>query len=259
MRSVLGLLALAACGRVGFDPRGDATSVPIGHDEDGDGVADVEDVCPHLADSQRDGDGDRVGDACDPNPVDPRDTIARFATMVPGDQPLTTTLTSANFVQRDDSLELVDLAQSGDAHLEMPLVVGDVRLAIGFDIVDRIDPASQNQFAIALRHAVPFYYVEINESLTEQPMWHYAAITFWNGVEYSSGDARDLATIVHPGAVFFQTTQRVGGGVKFDVSWPGEPYVAEVMDGVYQGGDSVEININNLYVEIRWLIVITSS
>lgn len=36
------------------------------------------DVCPHVADDGADRDGDQVGDACDPNPDDPREHVAFF-------------------------------------------------------------------------------------------------------------------------------------------------------------------------------------
>ncbi|HEY5922118.1 MAG TPA: hypothetical protein VIV11_10630 [Kofleriaceae bacterium] len=255
MRRAVLLIAVAACGRVGFDP------LDLGHDEDEDGIADTDDVCPHVPDAQADGDGDRVGDACDPNATEPRDRISLFATMRSGDQPLNPTFTTGTFEQRDDSLELVGVDPNGhvSAHLEMPLVVGDVRLAIGFDVIDRIDPTPQNQFAVGIKQGLPFYYVELNESVIELPPYHLASITGWDGTIFFAGDARDLVSNLHPGPVFFQTTQRVGTGVRFEVAWPDEPYVAEVLDAIYQGGTELEININNIHVEIRWLCVITSS
>jgi hypothetical protein len=89
--------ALAACGRFRFDgapdaathdsdPTGDGSSVDtfvcVGgslHDEDGDGVRDACDTCPHVSDpAQADLDGDRVGDACDPEPNNPRQQIVLF-------------------------------------------------------------------------------------------------------------------------------------------------------------------------------------
>jgi hypothetical protein len=100
---------LVACGRFGFGDsrkRVDASSVgtddggpedsatddgasPIAdaflcvggtaHDEDGDGIRDACDVCPHISDvGQADGDGDRVGDACDPEPTIGRQQIVVF-------------------------------------------------------------------------------------------------------------------------------------------------------------------------------------
>ena len=90
------VLLLAAC-RISFDARSDGAvddgptddsngdvaavcrDVPTGHDEDGDGVDDGCDVCPHVADqNQLDSDGDRVGEACDPEPMQPRQQIVLF-------------------------------------------------------------------------------------------------------------------------------------------------------------------------------------
>ncbi|MDB4956857.1 MAG: repeat domain protein [Myxococcales bacterium] len=77
---------VSACGRVGFDGAGgdgSAPCFPAGHDEDGDGVDDACDVCPHVPDpTQLDTDGDRVGDACDPEPMLPRQHIVLFDPFV---------------------------------------------------------------------------------------------------------------------------------------------------------------------------------
>jgi hypothetical protein len=92
---------LGGCGRIGFGAfgapgdvtdgalgdgtvRGDAPASgvcanPTGHDEDGDGIDDACDGCPHIADpTQPDADGDGVDDACDPNPTTPGDSIVFF-------------------------------------------------------------------------------------------------------------------------------------------------------------------------------------
>jgi hypothetical protein len=95
------LLLLAGCGRFGFDPSGggpgdgspsdgdgamiipDAPECPtVVHDEDADGVDDACDFCPHVAGPQLDGDGDRVGDICDPEPGIPRQQIMLFDPFV---------------------------------------------------------------------------------------------------------------------------------------------------------------------------------
>lgn len=56
-----------------------AGCVGNGHDEDLDGIDDNCDDCPADPNpGQADGDGDRVGDACDPSPGSPGDTILLF-------------------------------------------------------------------------------------------------------------------------------------------------------------------------------------
>ncbi len=82
---VLGLSA--GCGRFHFGELADATGAsscsPSGHDEDGDGIDDACDTCPHVADpDQLDTDGDQVGDACDPEPTIPRQRIVLFDPFV---------------------------------------------------------------------------------------------------------------------------------------------------------------------------------
>ena len=87
----LAVITLAACGRFGFAPHGDAAAdvtdavdarpcSPVGHDEDADGFDDACDACPHLADDQTDSDGDGIGDACDPDPG-VADTLEMFDPM----------------------------------------------------------------------------------------------------------------------------------------------------------------------------------
>ena len=86
MRWFVLLGMLAGCGRIGFGagesgavdgavdgtsadgPRVDArVCAMVGNDDDGDGLTDDCDPCPHLAGTAADADGDGVGDACDPS------------------------------------------------------------------------------------------------------------------------------------------------------------------------------------------------
>ncbi len=79
MRALAVLGLLAGCGRLGFGETTDggtsdgarrdaAACVGSGNDDDGDGLVDACDPCPHLAGTAADADGDGVGDACDPSP-----------------------------------------------------------------------------------------------------------------------------------------------------------------------------------------------
>ncbi len=80
IRALFALLALTGCGRVGFGTANDASPDACGsHDEDSDGVPDCADHCPHVSDPlQPDGDGDGVGDGCDPHPTVARDHLVHF-------------------------------------------------------------------------------------------------------------------------------------------------------------------------------------
>jgi hypothetical protein len=102
---------VAGCGRIGFglDPTFDAGScVPVGHDEDADGVDDACDVCPYLSGDQLDADGDGVGDACDPS----SSSVERWALF----DPFTVRRSDWNYQNNEtftgDALRLVALTGS---------------------------------------------------------------------------------------------------------------------------------------------------
>ena len=78
-------MALAACGRLDFGTVPDAPPTTarcagaVDHDEDGDGIDDACDGCPHIYDPEQiDSDGDGVDDVCDPNPTIATESIALF-------------------------------------------------------------------------------------------------------------------------------------------------------------------------------------
>jgi hypothetical protein len=273
------LLALVGCGRFGFDlaggsADGDARSdglsssdvsfdaVAIGHDEDGDGIRDVDDTCPHLVGAQVDTDGDKVGDLCDPFPLVAGDSIAAFYTMGPGDQPFT--LGNVN----DDGVwtQLADAVRfegtlGGDnnlyGHAEFDGTWASVRVAMGIDL-QTIVPGSvsnQNQIALSVHAGPPNYYIELNQ----QPgSFDVASITYYDGTNYSQAQSVDLANGMHPGDLFMQTTQIVNTRVNGEIAWPGEVYQGGVMDTLYQGATRIEMNVNNVHFEIRYLIIITA-
>ena len=65
-----------ACETAVVPPADEATQQPTAKDTDGDGVLDVNDNCPSLANAnQADADGDGIGDVCDKCPNDPQNDI----------------------------------------------------------------------------------------------------------------------------------------------------------------------------------------
>lgn len=156
----LTLLILAcACGRIAFDAQLDALvcTLTSGHDEDGDGVDDLCDVCPHLADAdQRDGDGDRVGDVCDPEPALARQTIQLFDSFVTRD-PAWAQLGPSTFMAD----ELVMNVTGASASVRRPLAHAHDTFVVG--AVAGSAAPGQHLFAIMLRQSTDaaLYYCEI--------------------------------------------------------------------------------------------------
>jgi hypothetical protein len=273
------LIALAGCGRIGFeavlgagdddggagdgrpaDMAGDV--VPLGHDEDGDGIPDNTDPCPHLSGTAADGDGDGdgVGDACDPNLGTGGDAIAAFYTMVPGDQPFTTGLDDAVWIQNADSFEMAG-DQGADNNLygklSMSVSLGSARVTIGFDLtqVVPVTGGMQNQIALAVHGAPPLYIVEMNQF---PGMFSRAEVVHYDGTNFNPVDFDEITGGMHTGPLTFDAIHRVNTGVAFNSGWPGEGYTSQVSDTIYQGADTIELNCNNVHFEIRYLIVITS-
>jgi hypothetical protein len=171
------LLWIAGCGRLGFAredaspndapandaPASTACAAPVGHDEDGDGVDDACDGCPHIADpDQPDTDGDGVDDACDPNPLSPRESITEF-------DPFTTldpvwVVSAPTLVSVGNDALIID-ARGGNVSITRPGVTesdGD-RLVVGgsFEALDPGPP--QLQLTVyATRGGSARYYCELD-------------------------------------------------------------------------------------------------
>ncbi len=99
------------------------------HDEDGDGVADGCDNCPHVRNAEQldqldgDGGGDGVGDACDPQPTQPGDRLLRFAAFdtMPPDLVRESTGAVTSFVVVNDELADAVANEGVDELARLPL------------------------------------------------------------------------------------------------------------------------------------------
>jgi hypothetical protein len=247
------VVLVVGCGRIDF-ATATPDGAPVGHDEDGDGVPDSIDVCPHLAGSQIDSDGDGVGDDCDPEPMVPRQRIALFATMQPTDQPFTRS--------GDDVWELeadsVRFDGNGHGKLDLPLSYGnDVRIVVGATIVTETNAAAQHQISLTAGTPAgqPVDYVEFNQADTI----HVASITNFDGIsQYLPEVTASLPNGVHPGDVTLEGTWTVGSTLTLDGGWHDEPYHLTFPSSIYNGFTSIALNVNNLVIDIRYVIVIES-
>jgi hypothetical protein len=256
VKAVALVALVVACGRVDFtgraidaspaDARNDAL---VGHDEDGDGIPDIIDVCPHIPDpDQLDSDGDGIGDACDPEPTNPRQHLVVFATLQPGDQPLGLAGTGT-WTQGSDSIHF-DGNQDGD--FSFPLVATDVRIAIGVDIESLVgDVTTHHQIALGYDHeTLPYYFTELDQ----QGAFEQADITQYDGSAYTEEASQVLPDGVHVGSAMLQVTM-VGGAspsAALDGGWPGEPYHLTAAAPSYANGLRMTSTINNLVSDVLW-------
>jgi len=152
MRSWALVVLLAGCNVV-FPlepPTHDASAdVLTGHDEDGDGIADEIDPCPHLASGDHDdSDGDGIGNACDPYPTVGGDEW-HFYSFVDGIGDL---VLSGSIVQVEDAVELGDVSQQVQ-FLYLPIPdADDVEIELGYQILAPMEDGAYHEvgvFAVA--------------------------------------------------------------------------------------------------------------
>ena len=100
----------------------------------------------------------------------------------------------------------------------------------------------------------PNYYGEINEIIGN---YSAAQITQFDGFNFTVTNADPLQTGIHTGSMHLVLTETVNTRVDFIATWPGEGYSATVSDNLYQSSDLLQINMNNLRLQIRYVCVIT--
>jgi hypothetical protein len=188
-RPAFAFVAFAGCGRVAFgtiaDSQRDASCVaPVGHDEDGDGVDDACDVCPHVPDpAQLDSDGDGVGDACDPAPNDPSQFWVLFD---PFTQPLPAWAYDAGTQVTNDALHLPALTATIGAHLVDAPAVDLLEYA---GTITSLGTGS-HQLTLGIHSTLtPHYYCELFETGTQ---FYFSATYSLNDVSFPSVQSMQL-------------------------------------------------------------------
>ncbi|HEY4059573.1 MAG TPA: thrombospondin type 3 repeat-containing protein [Kofleriaceae bacterium] len=256
------LLAVSGCGRLSFDPTGGVGNDAIpgedgatGHDEDGDGVPDSVDTCPHLPGPQTDMDGDGVGDLCDPHPTQSRDSRVVFATLTDADQPFE--LGSGDWVVDGD-----DLAQTltyADLDLTLPTAVDSIQITVGASI-DTIVAGLTDQRQLTVHGTQTLseeqFYGELNEvpsSISAMEVEHFTPPNM-----YMPGDVMDLATGLHTGEVTLTLTKDLtSANTKFHGGWGAETYQVQAADTLYTGTKIIYINMNGIAVHLHYIFATT--
>ncbi|NVB81755.1 MAG: hypothetical protein HOV81_25395 [Kofleriaceae bacterium] len=254
-RLVVASLVAAGCGRIDFAEVLDA-SAPIGHDEDGDGIGDADDPCPHVAIGERaDGDGDGVGDACDPNPTTPGDSWTVFSPLTPGTNPFDD---FTDWEQKDDALHVVALGSGNAKNLLQSLPLANARLELGFEIREVVGTTmDQHQVAGGLESTDPIhYFVELNEN--DLGMRDVAIVSYdgTNGYVFHGNVPHGG---MHAGRGILRYDARVGSSPTFDLSagWIGEMYQVSGATPGYAGASQVRWTFNGLDVDVIYVAIIS--
>ncbi len=247
MRFVVALLLVAGCGRIGFDGIGEPEiDAPPAHDEDGDGLADAIDPCPHIVGDDADVDGDGVGDGCDPAPAVGGNRIRVFSTLRAGDHPFETIV---GLTQEADGLRYT--GPNFSTFITMPLVNGV--LDVGFEI-QGVFGTGQHQIASGFPAGTePYYFVELNENLgmSNLQVVGYDAVNGYVGLGTTPHGG------MHAGIGLLRTEVRttpptiavVGG-------WTGELYSTAAATPGFVGADRMNLVINGLDVTLRYVVII---
>ena len=234
---------LAGCGRVAFDPR-------HGHDEDGDGLLDSEDPCPHVAGDTADRDGDGVGDACDPNPDVPSEHFLVFATMQPGDQPFDD---ASGFTQEADALSF-----SGNIYPGITGVVGTVRIDVGFEIRGLVG-TGQHQIASGISDpsASTYYFDELNDD--PNGIRDVGIASYDNATGYQVLAQVDPGPM-HAGVGLLRYDAVAGGSPSHHLvaGWTGQMFETSAATPGYHGGQAIQFAFNGLDLAIRYVVVIAT-
>ena len=251
-------IALAGCGRYHFanlpdgatDATRDTVDALTGHDEDGDGIPDSIDPCPHLAGDATDTDGDGVGDACDPEPTLPNEHWILFATMQPGDQPFDD---ASAFEQKADSLHII-----GDVQPVITRTFGTVRVDIGFT-VNALTAAAQHQVAAGLDNSMAseYYFGELNENTTASDV---AVVQYDTTNGYVQFDPQ-MPPAFHTGVGYFRLDAVTGGAPRYDLvaGWTGEVYQSMAATAAYTGGQDLRFAFNGMDIDSRYLALIATN
>jgi len=259
MRSWWLLALVAGCGRIGFDSIATSDGTPsdgtplTGHDEDGDGIPDPGDVCPHVPDpAQADQDGDRVGDACDREPTNPRQSITAFFAMTP--EEMGVTIGAGAWTRDADSWHN---AADSYARLEVAVPIDNVDLWFGADVTAKGVPAYQLAIITSYIGNQPYFYGELYERMGGP---NVARVIQYDGTTYVPQAETPLASGLHLGSATVHVTIDAATAPVYslEAGWAGEPYTVSAPAPGHTPQPIFNVTVQHVTVDVRYVIVIAT-
>jgi hypothetical protein len=280
VRAVVALVSLlAGCGRVGFEAlrsngdggsddvgdgavdarRGARDGVPVGHDEDGDGIDDALDGCPNLADpDQLDTDGDMVGDLCDRFPAAAGEQILLFDSLGSGTPVME--LYGAWAPGTDDYV----LTDFNNGSLLWLVTFTNAEVFVDLEITGLGPGSVAHQVALQLNRG--------SETTTPRPygeVYEYISMgqTPYVGASYNNttGSHNILSTGVAAYPVEAVQLRVHAAGTSDTMSttatWSGTPYVLSnlTIPGDYQGTTGVRLVLSQITGTVKSICIVATS
>lgn len=256
-------VATVGCGRFGFDDvtltgDGAVTSdgtgdgqgfvcIEVGHDEDGDGVDDACDVCPHVADPlQADLDGDRVGDACDLEPEVARQQIVFFDAFTALDTAAWTYFNGATVA--DDELVLAAIGEGLSIH--RPYTLGDDWFLIGLTTAAAGPGNHLVSLVTSPNSGNTGFYCEMYNDGTTYTMFTYTD----DGVEYLHDGINTWTQPLANGGGTFEYLLPDDGTARCRSVWLGDVRAVQGARPVNIIPERFTLYAENIEVHVQWII-----
>jgi hypothetical protein len=220
------------------------------HDEDGDGVADADDGCPHLAESaQVDGDNDGVNDGCDPRPMLPGERIAFF-------DPFTVQRAEWMFTTGTWQYPGETLEGSGDAVAFLATALGESTVEYSGRIVSLDGFPRQLTMVLSLDAMAGMHYCEVWDDEPMMPTPNFQIIHFVNSV-YMLQDSVLLPQLAPGGFTFHGASSATGGTIacQLDLGMA-RHQVADA--GPIVASDLLRVRLQGMTISLDYLIHIVT-